>query len=140
MNPYQEYFNKTSGKALATTDKNGNPNVCLCGSAFMIDDHTIIAGSAFFDRTETNLQETSKAVFMAFRPLSSEYFKFYDETGERQFSAGFRFYCHLRETATSGPLLEEMRERLRPRAGNRIPDSLKRLLVFEVIEIRELEF
>lgn len=140
MSPYQEYFNKTSGKALATTDKNGNPNVCLCGSALMIDEHTIIAASAFFDRTETNLLETGKAVFMAVRPLTADYWRHYEETGEKQFPAGIRFYCLLIETATSGPLLEKIKERLRAHVGNRIPDSIKKLLVFDIIETRELAF
>jgi hypothetical protein len=140
MNSYQEYFNKTPGKALATTDKNGNPNVCMCGSAFMIDDNTIIAASGFFDRTETNIQDTNKAVFMAFMPLSLEFFKHYEETGERQYPAGYRFYCTLKETATSGPLLENVKERLRERVGNRIPDSLRNLMVFDIDEIRELDF
>jgi capsid protein len=102
LSEYQEYFNKTAIKALATTAKNGNPNVCLCGSAFMIDESTIIAASGFFDQTEKNIRETNKAVFMAFQPLASEYWKHYEETGQQQFPAGIRFYCILKETATGG--------------------------------------
>jgi hypothetical protein len=140
MNPYQEYFNKTLGKVLATTDKNGNPNVCMCGSAFMIDSNTIIAASAFFDRTEANINETSKAVFMASRPLTPEFVKHYNETGERQFPTGYRFYCTLRETTSGGEMLEKIKDRLRERVGNRISDSMKNLMVFDINEIRELEF
>ena len=140
MNHYQEYFNTAPGKTLATTDKNGNPNVCMCGSAYMLDENTIIAASGFFDRTDINIQETNKAVFMACKPLSPEYFKYYNETGEKQFPAGYRFYCTLQETSTSGPMLENVKERLRTRVGNRIPDSLKKVLVFKIDEIRELAF
>jgi hypothetical protein len=140
MNEYREYFNKAASKALATTDKDGNPNVCLCGSAFMIDESTIIAASGFFDKTEKNIKETNKAVFMAFQPLSSEYWKHYEETGQQQFPAGIRFYCILKETATDGPMLEGIKKRLRERVGNRIPDSLKKLLFFSVVEIRKLKF
>jgi len=140
MNEYQEYFNKTASKALATTDKNGNPNVCLCGSAFMIDESTIIAASGFFDHTEKNIKETNRAVFMAFQPLSVEYWKHYEETGQQLFLSGIRFYCVLKETATDGPMLEGIKKRLRGRVGNRIPDSLKSLLVFSVVEIRKLDF
>ena len=140
MNEYQEYFNKTAGKALATTDKNGNPNVCLCGSAFMIDESTIIAASGFFDQTEKNIRETKKAVFMAFQPLSSVFWKHYEETGQQQFPAGMRFYCVLKETAPDGPMLAGIKQRLRERVGNRIPDSLKDLLVFTIVKIRMLDF
>ena len=140
MNAYQEYFNKSPSKALATTDKNGNPNVCLCGSAFMLDENTIIAASGFFDRTEKNIQETKKAVFMASQQVKPEYWKHYEKTGEQQFPAGIRFYCVLREMANDSPLLEKIKVRLKERVGNRIPDNLKKLLIFDIVEIRKLNF
>jgi hypothetical protein len=137
---HQEYFNASGTKTLATSSADGSPNVCLCGTAFMPDADTIVAASGFFDRTDAYLAETGKAVFMAIRPLTAEYWIDYEATGEQPFPAGVRFYCTLRETATSGPLLDGIRERLRPRVGNRVPDGMHDLLVFDVVEVRELDF
>lgn len=140
MSSYQEYFNQSSGKVLATTDSEGNPNVCLCGSAFMLDNTTIVCASGFFDRTESNIRETKKAVFMALRPPTSEFWEHYEATGEQQFDSGVRFYCELKDSTTTAPLLGKIRERLRERVGSRVADGMKELWLFEVDEIRPLDF
>jgi hypothetical protein len=141
MTNYREYFNTSvSAKALATADSAGNPDVCFCGTAFMPDEKTIAAAFGFFNRADKNISETRKAVFMAFRPTNPEYWKHYDETGRQLFPAGIRFHCTLKEKTDAHPYLEIIKNRFRKRIGNRIPDGLKGLFIFDVVEVRDHVF
>lgn len=140
MSTHREYFNAARAKALATTDRNGNPNVCFCGTAFMPDDGTIVAAHGFFERTDNNIVATRKAVFMASEPTTPEYWRHYDETGEQRYPAGIRFYCTLREKLESHPFLDIIKKRFRRRIGNRIPDGLTGVYIFDVAEIRDHNF
>lgn len=136
----REYFNQALGKVLATADKNGRPNACLCGSAFMLNDATIACASGFFDRTESNIRETKRAVFMAFKSPTPEFWKHYEETGEQLFASGIRFYCEYKDSTASDPLLGKVRERLRGRVGDRVANGMKELWLFKVVEVRPLDF
>ncbi len=135
-----EYFNTTPAKSLATVDPSGQPNVCLCGAAYMPDEKTIHIGVGFFDKTLKNITDTGKATFLAARPTDPEFWQHYEKTGERLFPAGYRYYCSYIKETDDPESLSIIQERLRPRIGNRIPDALKKVLVFQVDEVRELVF
>lgn len=137
MEGTQEYFNTTQVKALATSDKNANPNVSFCGTAYMVDEKTIVAASVAFEKTKQNIQETNKAVFLAFKPLSPEYYEHLNRAGEQLYPAGYRYYCTLRETTNSNLLPEDFIKMLTIALGNRV-ENLKHFLVFDIDEIRKV--
>jgi hypothetical protein len=137
MADYRTYFNTTDSKALATADESGRPDVALCGTAFMPDDTTIAAAYGFFDVTRKNIAANGKAVFLASKPTTQQFWKHYDETGDQEYAAGIRYHCTLKEQTESHPWLDIIKRRFRKRVGNRIPDGIKGLWIFTVDEIRE---
>ncbi len=135
-----EYFNTTPAKSLATVDLSGQPNVCLCGASYMPDEKTIHVGVGFFEKSLKNIIDTGKATFLAAKPTTPEFWENYEKTGEQIFPAGYRYYCGFVKETNDPDLLLKIQERLRPRIGNRVPDALKKVLVFKVHNVKELVF
>lgn len=138
MSQYVQYFNQSPIKSLATVDAKGSPNVCFCGSAVMVDENTIQALSGYFDRTLANLNDNSKAVFLAQKPTTMEYYAHFEKTGELLFPAGFRYYCTLTGQTRDEKAIAPLKSRLQAIAGSRIAGRINLLLTFKVEEIREV--
>lgn len=135
-----EYFNNCPAKSMATVNANGNPNICLCGSAFMSDEQTIKVLYGYFDQSYANLQQNPHAVFLASKGFSESYWQHFEATREKLYVPGYRFYCRLTKELTDPSQLSQMKERLLPRAGKRIVSGLKSLLIFDIEKIREIIF
>ena len=135
-----EYFNNCPAKSLATVDTNGNPNICLCGSAIMVDEKTIHALYGYFEKSYTNIKQNHHAVFLATKGFSESYWKHFESTGEKLYIPGYRFYCRFKEETTDPAQLSPIKKRLSQKIGNRIVSKLKLLLIFEIKEIREIVF
>ena len=138
MNKHVTYFNETLPKSLATVDNEGNPNVCPCGSARMLDENTICAVCGCFDKTLNNLKYNAKAVFLAYKPLDQEFLAHFEQTGEMIYPIGYRYYCTLTDISQDEKAIEPWRSGLAAVTGNRIASKMNLLLTFEVKEIREI--
>ncbi len=135
-----DYFNSTLAKSLATVDENGNPNVCLCGTANMPDENTIHIGCVCIDHSRENIRNTRKATFMASKPVDPDYWKHYEKTSETPYPAGFRYYCTLIDETDDKDILGPIYERLKERTGNKIADKLDSAMIFKVNNVREITF
>ena len=135
-----EYFNSTLTKSLATVDENGIPNVCLCGTAYMPDEQSIHIGVVFIERSHKNIQKTNKATFMATKPPNPDYWKQYEKTGEKSWSAGYRYYCTLIDETDNSEIIGPIFLRLRSNVGSRIADKIKTVMIFKIDNVRELDF
>ena len=77
---------------------------------------------------------------MAQKPVDPEYWKQYEETGEKPYPAGYRFYCTFIEETEDETIMKPIYERLKDRVGGRIADKLVSAMKFKVDEIREIAF
>ncbi len=135
-----EYFNTSLTKSMATVDKKGKPNICLCGSATMINEETIHAVYGYFDTSYSNLQNNQNCVFLVSKALSKEFWQHFEQTGEKLYSPGYRVFCRFIEEVSDVGRFQEIRNRIQKSAGNRVASNLKKLLIFEVEEIKEIRF
>lgn len=111
---------------VATTDRDGNPNVAVFGSAHMPDDLTLIL--ALGDtRTSQNLLETGKAVFMSVLP--------HEEPMKTQ---GCRVYLKVRLMEKEGPNLETEKARVAEVANEKAATMIKYAVFFDIEETRPL--
>jgi hypothetical protein len=138
MNKHVTFFNEILTKSLATVDSEGNPNVCPCGSARMLDENKICALSGYFDKTLKNLKNNAKAVFLAERPLEQQFIAHFEQTGEMPYPIGYRYYCTLTDISQDEKAIEPWRNGLAAMTGNRIANKINLLLTFELKEIREI--
>lgn len=106
----------------------------------MPDDQTIIIGCVGIDRSRETIRKTKKATFMAQKPIDSEYWKQYEETGEKPYPVGYRFYCTLIEETEDLTIMTPIHERLKDRVGGRIADKIVSVMKFNVEEVREIIF
>lgn len=63
-NDVKELFEKVGTVALATSDKNGQPNACVVGMKSLIDDETVYLSDQFFKKTLANLQENPQVAIV----------------------------------------------------------------------------
>ncbi len=140
MTDIVEYFNNSLTKSMATADEKGNPNICLCGSAIMINKETIHAVYGYFDTSYNNLQNNPNCVFLTSQALSKEFWQHFEQTGEKLYSPGYRVFCTLIEEVSDPDSFQEIRNRIQQSAGNRVADNLKKLLIFKVEEVKEIRF
>jgi hypothetical protein len=111
---------------LATTDRNGEPNVAVFGSPQMPDDLTVVMGLGE-TRTAQNLLATERAVFMSVLP---------DENPMQ--TQGVRIYLKVRAMEKEGPHLEAIRERIRTAAGERAAARVRYAVLFDIESSRPL--
>lgn len=111
---------------VATTDRDGNPNVAVFGSAHMPDDLTLIL--ALGDtRTSQNLLETGRAVFMSVLPNE-----------EPMKTQGCRVYLRVRLMEKEGPNLETEKARVFEVANEKAAAMIKYAVFFDIEETRPL--
>lgn len=77
---------------------------------------------------------------MAQKPINSEYWKQYENTGVKPYPAGYRFYCTFVEETEDKTFMIPIYESLKERVGERIADKIVSLMKFKVEEIREIDF
>ena len=140
MENFVKFFNQSPIKSLATVDAIGNPNICLCGSALMIDEKTIQVLYGYIHKSFENLKQNRAAVFLASSVITTSFWKHYDETGEKLFIPGYRYDCTFKEELFDKNLISKGQKRLLPIIGTRAVDGFKSLLVFNVIGVREINF
>ena len=56
----KDLFEKVSDVVFATADAGAQPNACIVGMKFVIDDETIYLSDQFFNKTLANIQENAK--------------------------------------------------------------------------------
>lgn len=111
---------------VATTDREGNPNVAVFGSAHMPDDLTLIL--ALGDtRTSQNLLETGRAVFMSVLPHENP-----------MKTQGCRVYLKVRLMENEGPNLDTEKARVAEVSNEKAASMIKYAVFFDIEETRHL--
>lgn len=122
-----DYFNKSPRRGvLSTSSTDGKVNSAVFGSPQMIDEKTVIAATAD-NRTFANLQENPYALYTIMEPGDSI-------TDWK----GIRVYMKLKEYATSGELLDMIRNEAAKFVGEEGAKMIYASLTFEVYEVRPL--
>lgn len=123
-----DYFNKQPRMAtLSTADSKGNVDSAYFGSPRMTDEKTIVMGSGS-NRTLANLRENPKAVFLIMEPGNT--------VPEWK---GVRIYVTMKDCATSGHKLEEIRAAIAEKVGPEVANKMiQAALTFEIDNIRPL--
>ena len=111
---------------LATSSKEGHPDVAYFGSPRLMEDGTIVMGLGS-NRTLKNLSENPKAVFLAITesPVSLD-------------TPGYRLYLDVQKIEKEGPLLDGIREKIAEHAGAEAAKMMVAGVVFNITDIRSL--
>ncbi|WP_292371398.1 MULTISPECIES: pyridoxamine 5'-phosphate oxidase family protein [unclassified Methanosarcina] len=122
-----DYFNKSPRLGvLSTSSTDGRVNTAVFGSPQMTDEKTVIAATAD-NRTFANLRENPYAMYTIM------------ETGESITEwKGIRVYMKLKEYATSGELLDMIRNEAAKFVGEEGAKMIYACLTFEIYEVRPL--
>jgi hypothetical protein len=111
---------------LATTDREGQPNVAVFGSAHMPDALTLVV--ALGDtRSAQNLLETGRAVFMSVVP--------HENPMQTQ---GCRVYLKVRSMEKEGPNLEAEKTRVAAISNKKAALMIKYAVFFDIESTRPL--
>jgi len=122
-----DYFNKKPRiGVLSTSSKDGKVNSAVFGSPNMIDEKTVVVATGK-NRTFSNLQENPYAMFLIMEPGANimEW-------------KGIRVYMKMKESATSGEMLDMIRSQIAKVAGEEGANMVYAAVAFEVIELRPL--
>lgn len=111
---------------LSTTDRKGNPNVAVFGSAYMPDEYTLVIGMGD-TRSGQNLLETGRAVFMSVVPNENP-----------MKTQGCRIYLKLRSMEKEGPTLVSVKEHVAKVANEKASQMVKYAVFFDVESTRPL--
>lgn len=130
---------------IATCDREGNPNVAPIGSMRILDDKTVHVLQGFLPKTFNNLQRNPKASFsVCIQPSLLNFLFFF--RGQKSTLLGYQVYCEYKGVNGSKEAVEKEYRQL----VNRVPflirslflrfckKNLKRLLMFELIDVREI--
>jgi hypothetical protein len=111
---------------IATTDREGNPNAAVFGSAYMPDNLTLVL--ALGDtRTAQNLLETGRAVFMSVVPHENP-----------MKTQGCRVYLKVRSMEKDGPNLEAEKARVAKMTNEKAALMIKYAVYFDIESARPL--
>ena len=113
--------------ALSTANSKGDVNVTAFGSPEMIDEHTIVMGTAN-NRSFQYLKENSKAAFIIMEPPS--------ETSKDW--KGIRVYLEVTGIESEGNLFDQVKEGVGKRAGKEAADGIQAAIRFNITEVRSL--
>jgi hypothetical protein len=111
---------------LSTTDRKGQPNVAVFGSAYMPDELTLVVAMGD-TRSAQNLLETGRAVFMSVVPNENP-----------MNTQGCRVYLKLRSMEKEGPNLDSVKERVAKIANEKAAQMIKYAVFFDVESTRPL--
>lgn len=122
-----DYFNKQPRiGVLSTASKDGKADSAVFGSPQMIDEKTVVVATGK-NRTFLNLQENPYAMFLIMEPGA-----------EIMDWKGIRVYLKMKESATSGEMLDMIRSQLTKIAGEEAAEMIYATVTFEIIELRPL--
>jgi len=122
-----DYFNKQPRiGVLSTASKEGKVDSAVFGSPQMIDEKTVVVATGK-NRTFANLQENPYAMFMIMEPGA-----------DIMSWKGIRVYLKMKESATSGDLLDMIKKEIAKVAGEEGANMIYAAVAFEVIELRPL--
>ncbi|MBI5576155.1 MAG: pyridoxamine 5'-phosphate oxidase family protein [Deltaproteobacteria bacterium] len=128
---------------LATSDREGRVDIAPVGSTFLSSPDTIACLRGPLARTYSNLRENPEAVFLVSNVSRARWFRFF-LTGEFRAPFGYRIHARLREER---PLTEAEKDRIlkkrfgpiaRGRGARKIADTLRQILLFDVLEVRDV--
>jgi hypothetical protein len=111
---------------LCTVDADGKPNAAYFGSPRFRDDDTFSLG-LMGGRTLENLKANPNAVFFCV-----------EDSPVAFTTPGCRLYLKVREIATEGALLEQIKEEVAQHAGADAAKMISAAVAFDVNEIRNL--
>jgi hypothetical protein len=122
-----DFFNKQPRIGiLSTSNKGGKVDSAVFGSPRMIDDKTVVMGLGK-NRTLSYLQENPHAVFLIV------------EAGKSLMEwKGVRVYLKAKSIATTGKVLDDLKEQLRKAAGEQAAQMMNAAVTFEIEEIRPI--
>lgn len=137
---HTQFFNSVPIKTIATTNESNEPNLTLCGSAFMPDEQYIHIGHCRMEKTYQNILKTKRASFLVESPRTAEMWQKYHQTGEKSFCAGYRYYCSFVEESQKPEILNKVKENLASEKYSRICETMDSVLIFKVEMVREIVF
>jgi len=119
-----DYFNKQPRIGiLSTASKDGKVDSAIFGSPNMIDEKTVVVATGK-NRTFANLQENPYAIYLIMEP-DPEW-------------KGIRVYLKMKESATSGKMLDTIKSQIAKMAGEEFAQMMNATVTFEIIELRPL--
>jgi len=122
-----DYFNKQPRiGVLSTASKDGKVDSAVFGSPQMTDEKTVVVATGK-NRTYANLQENPYAMFLIMEPGA-----------DIMAWKGIRVYMKLKECATSGEMLDMIRNEIAKMAGEEAGKMIYATATFEIIELRPL--
>lgn len=122
-----DYFNKQPRiGVLSTSSKDGKVDSAVFGSPNMIDEKTVVVATGK-NRTLSNLQENPYAMFLIMEPGA-----------EIMDWKGIRVYLKMKESATSGEMLDMIKGQIAKIAGEEAAKIIYATVTFEIIELRPL--
>ncbi|OPX67060.1 MAG: Pyridoxamine 5'-phosphate oxidase [Methanoregulaceae archaeon PtaB.Bin009] len=122
-----EYFNRQPRiGTLSTSGKDGKVDVAVFGSPHMTDGKTVIMGLGK-NRSLSNLMENPHAVYMIMEPGKSI-----------MDWKGIRVYMVAKDIATSGPMLNDLKNQIAKIAGEAAAGMIHAAARFEATEVRPL--
>jgi len=128
---------------LATVSAAGEPDLAPVGTAFIRDDGTLVLLQGPLARSYQNLRQDGRAVFMVTDNHLLAWLRFFF-TGRYGRSHGWRVHCRLREElGLVEPYVSECLDAKFGGArntygGRQIVASLRRTLLFDVTDVREV--
>lgn len=131
---------------IATCDKSGIPNVTPIGSMRVVNDTTVHVLQGHLPKTYSNLKENPRATFVI--TAKFKIFNMLQELiGKQTEPLGYRVYCHFTGSDDSKEVLEHEFAYLLGRFPfflrkfvlSFIKKTLKRLLIFRIEDIREVQ-
>jgi adenylate cyclase len=110
--------------AIATTDRDGVPNVSYISQVHLIDARHVALSCQFFNKTRQNLDENPRATLELYDPLTFE---------------AYRLRLKFLRSETSGPLYEGMAVRIQAIATHSGMAGIFKLRSADVFEVLTLE-
>lgn len=111
---------------VATTDRNGQPNLAYFGSARVLPEGNFILALGD-NRTLDNLEQNPNAVFLVMK-----------ESPVTFNTPGWRLYLKVLMIHRAGEVLESMRKNIADKAGPKVAETIKAAVVFDITEVRPL--
>jgi len=122
-----DYFNKQPRiGVLSTASKDGKVDSAVFGSPNMTDEKTVVIATGK-NRTFSNLQENPYAMFLIMEPGA-----------DIMAWKGIRVYLKMKESATSGEMLDMIKSQIAKIAGEEGAKMIYAAVTFEIIELRPL--
>jgi len=124
---FMNYFNKQPRiGVLSTSSKDGKVDSAVFGSPQITDEKTVVVATGK-NRTFSNLQENPYAMFLIMEPGA-----------DIMAWKGIRVYMKMKESATSGEMLDMIKSQIAKIAGEETAKIIYATATFEIIERRPL--